>query len=201
MNKNSNKTIELWTDGSAVPNPGRGGYAVLDSQGNPLALGGSEKGFEEKTTNIRMEAQALIAAYKCIRECQHFSTSDLSYSSSKTMRGESAKPRGETSPCGLGLGEDIWRAEGKVARDQLYTINTDSQFWINVVTQWAPGWEAKGWKKSGGAIKNLDLVQELYSLYKTTQNVQLKWVRGHVGTELNEKADEWAAKARQGVRV
>ena len=26
--------------------------------------------------------------------------------------------------------------------------------------------------------------------------MKLVWVRGHVGTELNEKADEWANKAR-----
>lgn len=27
------------------------------------------------------------------------------------------------------------------------TIFTDSEFWINVITKWAPGWQANGWKK------------------------------------------------------
>ena len=47
----------FYTDGSASPNPGPGGYAVIE-QGKPVALG-SEPG---NTTNIRMEGMALIAA-------------------------------------------------------------------------------------------------------------------------------------------
>lgn len=53
----------LWTDGSAMPNPGAGGYAVIwqreDGTGEPVALGG-----DAKTTNIRMEGMAMIAAMK-----------------------------------------------------------------------------------------------------------------------------------------
>ena len=79
-------------------------------------------------------------------------------------------------------------------------IYTDSEFWINVITKWAPGWEAKGWKKKGGEIKNLDIVQEVYLLCQQSQ-ATLVWVRGHVGNELNELADEWANKAREGVRL
>ena len=47
----------FFTDGSASPNPGPGGYAVIEN-GRPVALG-SEDG---QTTNIRMEGMALIAA-------------------------------------------------------------------------------------------------------------------------------------------
>jgi ribonuclease HI len=47
----------FFTDGSASPNPGPGGYAVIED-GKPVALG-SEDG---ATTNIRMEGKALIAA-------------------------------------------------------------------------------------------------------------------------------------------
>lgn len=77
-------------------------------------------------------------------------------------------------------------------------IHSDSEFWINVLTKWAKGWEARGWKKSRGEIANLEMVQRLYSLYRKYP-VKLIWVRGHVGTELNEMADEWANKARAGV--
>lgn len=48
-----------YTDGSASPNPGPGGYAVV-SDGKPVSLG-SEDG---DTTNIRMEGMAIIAALK-----------------------------------------------------------------------------------------------------------------------------------------
>lgn len=48
----------LWTDGSAVPNPGQGGYAVIDEKTEkPVALGR-----ESRSTNIRMEGWALLAA-------------------------------------------------------------------------------------------------------------------------------------------
>ena len=50
----------LWTDGSAEPNPGEGGFAVIeviDGKGKPVVLGK-----EDHSTNIRMEGLALIAA-------------------------------------------------------------------------------------------------------------------------------------------
>jgi ribonuclease HI len=48
----------LYTDGSCAPNPGPGGYAVIADR-QPVALG-----FDEASTNIRMEGCALIAALK-----------------------------------------------------------------------------------------------------------------------------------------
>jgi ribonuclease HI len=88
----------------------------------------------------------------------------------------------------------------KDARGVEAEIHTDSEFWINVITKWAPGWEAKGWKKKGGEIKNLDIVQEVYPLYQQS-NAKLIWVRAHVGTEMNELADQWANRAREGERL
>lgn len=79
-------------------------------------------------------------------------------------------------------------------------IHTDSEFWINVLTKWAPSWEKNNWRKKSGEIKNLDLVKTAYSLYKPG-NINLVFVRGHVGTVLNEKADEWANKARKGATL
>lgn len=79
-------------------------------------------------------------------------------------------------------------------------IHTDSEFWINVITKWAPGWEANGWKKKGGEIKNLDIVQEVCPLYRSSK-ATLVWVRGHNGDEGNELADEWANKARTGMKL
>ena len=76
------------------------------------------------------------------------------------------------------------------------TIFTDSEFWINVITKWAPGWEAKGWTKKGGLIKNLDIVQEAYALHQASR-ATLTWVRGHEGDPGNELADAWANKARE----
>jgi ribonuclease HI len=135
----------FFTDGSANPNPGPGGFAVICG-GAPVALGK-----EANSTNIRMEAQALIAAFN------------------------------------LSEPGDI--------------ITTDSEFWINVVTKWAPSWERNGWKKKNGEIKNLDLVQALYIAFKSHPDTKLEWTRGHVGTDGNELADEWANKARAGAKI
>ena len=74
-------------------------------------------------------------------------------------------------------------------------IYTDSEFWINVITKWSIPWEANGWKKKGGEIKNLDIVQEICPLYRGSQAV-LVWVRGHNNDPGNELADEYANKAR-----
>ena len=83
----------------------------------------------------------------------------------------------------------------KDANGEECQIYTDSEFWINVITKWAPGWEAKGWAKKGGEIKNLEIVKEAYSLYQASK-ATLTWVRGHEGDPGNEMADEWANTAR-----
>lgn len=84
----------------------------------------------------------------------------------------------------------------KDAGDVDCEIYTDSEFWINVVTKWAPGWKDKGWAKKGGEIKNLELVKEAYELF-VNSNAKLSWVRGHEGDPGNEMADEWANYARE----
>ncbi len=83
----------------------------------------------------------------------------------------------------------------KDANGEECVIFTDSEFWINVIIKWAPGWEAKGWVKKGGEIKNIDLVKEAYALYGRSK-ATLTWVRGHEGDPGNELADQWANKAR-----
>ena len=50
----------LWTDGSASPNPGPGGFAVI-YDGKPVRLGR-----EESSTNIRMEGAAMRAAMQVL---------------------------------------------------------------------------------------------------------------------------------------
>lgn len=136
----------LYTDGSCSPNPGPGGFAVVDGK-KPVVLGS-----DKNSTNIRMEGLAIIAAMK--------------------------------------------HADGEECE-----IQTDSEFWINVIIKWGPGWKAKGWKKSTkGEIQNLDIVKEAMELYDNSK-IKLVWVKAHVGHDGNEMADEWANKARKGATV
>ena len=67
----------LWTDGSANPNPGPGGYAVIEVDGDtgrPVVLGR-----ETDSTNIRMEGLAMVAAMKYAGEegCEIHSDSEF----------------------------------------------------------------------------------------------------------------------------
>jgi ribonuclease HI len=65
----------------------------------------------------------------------------------------------------------------------------DSQYVINTVTKWIPGWKRKGWRKADGKpVQNLELVQRLDELV-AGRNVVFEWVKGHAGHELNEAAD------------
>lgn len=79
----------------------------------------------------------------------------------------------------------------KDARGRECVIYSDSEFWINVLTKWAPGWKRKGWTKSSGEIKNLDLVKELYHEYVISA-AQLQWVKGHADNPGNIMADKYA---------
>ncbi len=83
----------------------------------------------------------------------------------------------------------------KDANGEECEIFTDSEFWINVITKWSIAWEANGWKKKGGVIKNLDIVQEVCPLYRGSRAV-LVWVRGHNDDPGNEMADKYANQAR-----
>jgi len=71
------KSIEIFTDGSCLGNPGPGGYgAVLKYQQHVKELSG---GFAQ-TTNNRMELMAAIAALECLKEpCQIDLSTDSQY--------------------------------------------------------------------------------------------------------------------------
>ncbi|SFV74594.1 Ribonuclease HI-related protein 2 [hydrothermal vent metagenome] len=69
-------------------------------------------------------------------------------------------------------------------------IKCDSSYAINCIKVWAISWEKNGWKKKGGAIKNLALIQQAYHLYnEIKQNIKLSHIKAHSGFEGNELAD------------
>lgn len=87
-------------------------------------------------------------------------------------------------------------AEREIANGVTVQVLSDSAYSINGVSVWAPGWEKKGWKKSDGEIKNLDIIKMSYALYTSlVPQLTLTHVRAHVGTEGNELADRMAMHA------
>jgi ribonuclease HI len=68
-------------------------------------------------------------------------------------------------------------------------VHTDSRLCIDTIETWAPAWERKGWRKKGGEIKNLEMVQELLAQRRAHPRCTLQWIAGHSGQRWNEYAD------------
>ena len=148
----SSDGIRIYTDGSALNNPGPGGYGVIlmiDGDYNEFAQG------YRHTTNNRMEMMAVITALEAIR------------------------------------GDD---------RKRSIVVHSDSQYTINGITKgWARNWRKKGWKKADGKpALNPDLWKRMLELTEGLPKLTFKWVKGHAGDPLNERADELANGAAQG---
>ncbi len=71
---------------------------------------------------------------------------------------------------------------------------SDSEYLVKGMRMWVPGWVARGWRRAGGPIENLQLWQDLLAAAKK-HDVQWTWVRGHAGYPRNEYADELAVGA------
>jgi len=106
-------------------------------------------------------------------------------------------PKGTNNTAELNaLHQAMMMAKDEIAQQLSVVIFCDSKYSIQCVTQWAAGWEKKGWKKAGGEIKNLELIQEMFALYQTIKGkVQVLHVNGHVGVEGNELADRMSILA------
>lgn len=77
--------------------------------------------------------------------------------------------------------------------DARVRVHSDSNLCVQIVRQWAASWAARGWKRKDGAIANLDLVKELWSLVQERPGVELVWVPAHRGHRWNEYADALAS--------
>ena len=73
-----------------------------------------------------------------------------------------------------------------VAPDQEIPVYTDSKLVVDTITKWAAGWEARGWTRKTGPIKNLELVQEAYRLARERPGAKITWIAAHSGYRWNE---------------
>jgi len=73
-------------------------------------------------------------------------------------------------------------------------LHTDSQYVMRGITEWVRGWKARGWKTAAkDPVKNEDLWRRLDEA-RQRHDVDWRWVKGHAGHELNERADELARR-------
>ena len=88
------------------------------------------------------------------------------------------------------------RALEALTRPVHIRLTTDSRYLMQGVTEWLPGWKARGWRTADKKpVKNVDLWQRLEAAMARHQ-VAWSWVRGHAGHPENERAD---ALARAGL--
>lgn len=73
---------------------------------------------------------------------------------------------------------------------------SDSEYLVKGMRDWVPAWEARGWRRRGGTIENLDLWRTLVRVSRAHE-AQWHWVRGHAGNPKNEYADHLAVRAAE----
>lgn len=73
---------------------------------------------------------------------------------------------------------------------------SDSEYLVKGMNEWVAAWQARGWKRKGGPIENLELWQRLVEAAAAHQ-VTWAWVRGHADHAKNEYADAMAVRAAQ----
>ena len=79
-------------------------------------------------------------------------------------------------------------------------LHTDSKYVMTGITEWIHGWKARGWKTADKKpVKNNDLWKRLDTA-RTRHDVKWRWVKGHAGHELNERADQLANRGIEDMR-
>ncbi len=79
-------------------------------------------------------------------------------------------------------------------------LHTDSQYVQKGIHEWIHGWKRRGWLTADKKpVKNDDLWRRLDEA-RARHNVDWRWVKGHAGHELNERADALARKGLEEAR-
>jgi ribonuclease HI len=77
-------------------------------------------------------------------------------------------------------------------------IHTDSEYVKNGITRWHTGWVRRNWRNAAGdPVANMDLWRRLLDAV-ASHEIEWRWVRGHAGDAMNERADALATRARDG---
>lgn len=83
-----------------------------------------------------------------------------------------------------------------VPDDTAMTVYSDSNLAVRTINEWAAGWEARGWKRKTGPVENVDLVRKAYAIFRERSDLELQWIKAHVGYTWNEYADRLANRWR-----
>lgn len=69
------------------------------------------------------------------------------------------------------------------------TLQTDSQYVRQGITEWMASWVRRNWKTAGGdPVKNRELWERLHAASQR-HAIEWRWVKGHSGDPDNERVD------------
>jgi ribonuclease HI len=89
----------------------------------------------------------------------------------------------------------VIRALEALKRSVELRLYTDSEYVRRGITEWLPGWKARGWRTADRKpVKNQDLWQRLEEL-AAGHRIDWRWVPGHAGVPGNERVDRLANAA------
>jgi ribonuclease HI len=71
---------------------------------------------------------------------------------------------------------------------------SDSNYLVTGMKEWVHNWAARGWRRKGGPIENLELWFDAIRAWEP-HSVEWRWVRGHAGDPKNEYANQLAIDA------
>lgn len=79
-----------------------------------------------------------------------------------------------------------------LTRDCKVELHTDSTYVMKGISEWIHNWKRRGWMTADKKpVKNDDLWKRLDAA-RLRHQVDWRWVKGHAGHELNERADQLA---------
>ncbi len=88
----------------------------------------------------------------------------------------------------------------KPSEPQPIIIRSDNSMIPNGMTEWLPGWIAKGWRKGDGKpVLNRDLWERIIAAAEG-KTITWEWVRGHAGDPMNEEVDRLAGEQKEIAR-
>jgi ribonuclease HI len=80
---------------------------------------------------------------------------------------------------GLEVAESHLQSNPTISKVQLWS---DSEYSIKCASVWGIKWKQNQWKKQGGEIQHLDLVQPLVlGTQRLGRRIEYKWLKGHKG--------------------
>jgi ribonuclease HI len=81
-----------------------------------------------------------------------------------------------------------------LSRPCVVILHTDSQYLRGGIAEWLVNWKRNGWRTSDKKpVKNDDLWRRLDKAAQRHE-IHWKWVRGHAGDVMNERADKLARR-------